>query len=365
MQFSVKPIGLIRSTYSEKDQAPHQGRFSKEIAEIEVFPEFEDGLKDIESCTHLIVLYWLDRAKRDVLLTTPPHDTRVHGVFATRSPHRPNPIGFAVVELLERKGRILKVKGLDALNGTPVVDIKPYSSAIDSVSDARIGWFEEANPESKLRRLLLKAKEFHGHICPFVAIGVRMSVLAMEKLGIDGDKMASIGEDVLAIVECNNCLTDGVQVATGCTLGNNSLIYLDVGKNALTLVRREDWKGVRVYVDAESMRKHFGKEALELFEKVIVRREGSVKDARRLSEIWEEIGWKILEIPEEEFKVEFMQVEPIERAPIFKNVRCAKCGELVMATRVKDNLCLKCAGSYYAVVGRGIVKFENGMKEVV
>jgi len=81
---------------------------------------------------------------------------------------------------------------------------------------------------------------------------------------------------------------------------------------------------------------------------------------RRLNEIWEEIGWKMLDILEEEFKVEFVQVKPIEGDPIFK--RCAKCGELAMATRVKDSLCLRCAGSYYAVVGRGIVKFE---KEVV
>uniref|UniRef100_A0A7C3M9N9 Formylmethanofuran dehydrogenase n=1 Tax=Archaeoglobus fulgidus TaxID=2234 RepID=A0A7C3M9N9_ARCFL len=216
-----------------------------------------------------------------------------------------------------------------------------------------------------IKGLLMKAKEFHGHICPFLAIGVRMSVLAMEKLGIGKDEMASVGEDVLAIVECNNCLTDGVQVATGCTFGNNSLIYLDLGKNAFTLVRRRDWRGVRVYVDAEKVRKHFSKEALELFEKVIVRREGGEEEARKLTEIWEETGWKMLEIPEDEFKVEFVQVEPIERAPIFENAKCASCGELAMFTRVKDNLCLKCAGSYYAVVGRGIVKFENGMKEVV
>lgn len=365
MQFYIKPIGVIRSPYKDMDQAPYQGSFSKEICEIEIFSEFEEGLKDIETCTHLIVLYWLDRAKRDLLLARPPHDNRIHGVFATRSPNRPNPIGFAVVELLERKGRLLRVRGLDALDGTPVVDIKPYFPAIDSVSDARIGWFEEAKPEMKLRRLLLKAKEFHGHICPFVAIGIRMSVLAMEKLGIEENKMASVGEDILAIVECNNCLADGVQVATGCTFGNNSLIYLDLGKNALTLVRRKDWKGVRVYVDAESVKKYFSEEALELFEKVIVRREGSEDDIKKMTEIWEEIGWKMLEMPEEEFKVEFVQIEPIERAPIFENVRCTKCGELAMATRVKDNLCLKCAGSYYAVVGRGIVKFEKGMKEVV
>ena len=133
MEFNVKPIGLIRSPYKDLEEAPRQGRFSKEICEIEVFPEFEEGLKGIEERSHLIVLYWLDRAERDKLLARPPHENRIYGVFATRSPHRPNPIGFAVVELLERSGRLLKVRGLDAIDGTPVVDIKPYFPEIDCV----------------------------------------------------------------------------------------------------------------------------------------------------------------------------------------------------------------------------------------
>ncbi len=218
-----------------------------------------------------------------------------------------------------------------------------------------------------LRNLLLKSRDFHGHICPFVALGVRISAIAMEELGIKKDEIASISEEILAIVECNNCLTDGVQVATGCTLGNNSLIYLDLGKNALTLVKRSDWNGVRIYVDAEKLReRYFDKEALELFEKVIVKRQGNKEDYKKLSTLWERIGWKMLEIPKEEFKIERVKVEPIERAPIFENRRCKNCGEYAMVTRVKDGLCLKCAGDYYAVVGRGIVKFENGkMGEVV
>lgn len=360
----IEPIGVVHSPYRDESQAPHQGRFSGDVCEIEIFSEFEDGLKDVETCTHLIVLYWLDRARRNTLLVVPPHDTREHGVFATRSPHRPNPIGFAVVELLERIGRTLKVRGLDALDGTPVVDIKPYSSAIDSIGNARIRWFEEANPRSKLERLLLRAKEFHGHICPFLSLGVRMSVIAMEKLGVE--QADSIGEEIIAIVEANNCLSDGVQVATGCTLGNNSLIYLDLGKNAVTVARRLDWKGVRVYVDAERIReKYFDEEALKLFEKVIVRREGSKDGVEKLRRTWEEIGWKMLEIPVEEFKVEFVDVERIEKAPIFASARCRGCGELAMATRVKDGFCLRCLGNYYAVVGRGIVKFDGGMREVV
>ncbi|ACS90911.1 MAG TPA: tRNA (N6-threonylcarbamoyladenosine(37)-N6)-methyltransferase TrmO [Thermococcaceae archaeon] len=145
MELNLRPIGVIRSPYKSPLECPSQGRLSEEIFIVEVFPEFEGGLKDVETCTHLILLYWLDKARRDVLTAMPPHDKKEHGVFATRSPHRPNPIGFAVVELIERRGRKLIVKGLDALDGTPVIDIKPYSSAIDCVENAKIGWFEEVN----------------------------------------------------------------------------------------------------------------------------------------------------------------------------------------------------------------------------
>ncbi|PLV58777.1 tRNA (N6-threonylcarbamoyladenosine(37)-N6)-methyltransferase TrmO [Thermotoga sp. KOL6] len=144
MFFYVKPIGVIRSPYKDVSECPFQGRFSQETFVLEIFPEYEKGLKDIETCSHLIVLYWLDRARRDSLIAVPPHDRKEHGVFSTRSPHRPNPIGFAVVEILEVKGRNLLVKGLDAIDGTPILDIKPYSSKIDCVEEAKIGWFEKA-----------------------------------------------------------------------------------------------------------------------------------------------------------------------------------------------------------------------------
>ncbi|EHR79100.1 hypothetical protein OCC_01184 [Thermococcus litoralis DSM 5473] len=147
MQFYIKPIGVIISPYKSKAECPTQGKFSEETFTIEIFQEFEEGLKDIETCTHLIILYWLDRARRNTLIAIPPQDRREHGVFATRSPHRPNPIGFAVVELIERKGRKLVVKGLDAVDGTPVIDIKPYSSDLDCVENAKIGWFEEGKKE--------------------------------------------------------------------------------------------------------------------------------------------------------------------------------------------------------------------------
>lgn len=128
----LKSIGIIHSPYNES--APFQGRHAKEMVEVEVFKEFERGLKDIERASHLIILYLCDRANRDKLEARPPHDTETHGVFATRSPNRPNPIALCTVELVERNGNILKVKGLDALNDSPLIDIKPYVPKIDSIT---------------------------------------------------------------------------------------------------------------------------------------------------------------------------------------------------------------------------------------
>lgn len=209
--------------------------------------------------------------------------------------------------------------------------------------------------------LIKRAEEFHGHICPFLVLGLRASEIAMQKLSLERASIKeTIGEEILAIIECNNCFADGVQIATGCTLGNNSLIYLDVGKNAVTLVRRGVWRGVRVYVDSEKIReKYFSREAVELFEKVVVRREGSKEDIERLHELWSEIGVLMANVPEEAFKVEEVKVSEIERAPIFESVRCEVCGELAMKTRVRTvngkTICLSCLGECEAIVGRGVV----------
>lgn len=136
MELYLKPIGIIHSPFKDKNSAPHQGRFSEEISEIEIFPEFEGGLRDIEKYKYLILLYWLHEAKRDSLIAVPPSSGKEHGVFATRSPNRPNPIGFSVVKLIERRGRFLKVKWLDAIDKTPLLDIKPYFSDLDCIKDA-------------------------------------------------------------------------------------------------------------------------------------------------------------------------------------------------------------------------------------
>ncbi|MEM0361453.1 MAG: FmdE family protein [Sulfolobales archaeon] len=209
--------------------------------------------------------------------------------------------------------------------------------------------------------LIEKARDFHGHLCPFLVLGLRASEIAMRRLGISSaGAVGSIREDLLAIVECNNCFADGVQIATGCTFGNNCLIYLDLGKNALTLVRRGVWRGVRVYVDKERLdAEYFKGEVRELFEKVVVRRAGTDEDVEKLHKVWVEISYAMSNLPEEYFKVEEVGVREVERAPIFESVRCESCGELVMKTRASlvggKAVCLSCQGKCGAVVGRGIV----------
>jgi formylmethanofuran dehydrogenase subunit E len=119
----LKIIGIIHSPYKTISEAPYQG--GEEISEIEIYQEYKEGLKDIQRFTHLDILYWLHKSKGFSLLTKTPWDENLHGVFATRAPHRPNPIGHSIVKLIKKEGNVLKVRGLDAIEGTPVIDIKP------------------------------------------------------------------------------------------------------------------------------------------------------------------------------------------------------------------------------------------------
>ncbi|MEW6374932.1 MAG: tRNA (N6-threonylcarbamoyladenosine(37)-N6)-methyltransferase TrmO [Thermodesulfobacteriota bacterium] len=135
---NLQPIGIIHSPFKDRKGCPPQGR--EEVCWIEIFEQYAEGLKDIDGFSHLILLYWLHQSKDFDLLVNTPWDSKPHGVFATRSPNRPNALGFSVVELIERDGNKLKVKGLDALEGTPLIDIKPYLPEIDAKTNVRIGW---------------------------------------------------------------------------------------------------------------------------------------------------------------------------------------------------------------------------------
>jgi tRNA (adenine37-N6)-methyltransferase len=142
--FVPKPIGFVGSPFKNTAEIP-KGLNAKHEEEgvLKILPEFELGLTDIAGFSHLFVIWEFDRSDTFALLGTPPSDNRPHGVFATRSPRRPNPIGLTVVELLGRDGGLLHVRGVDMLDGTPILDIKPYLSGIPQES-LRRGWLAEA-----------------------------------------------------------------------------------------------------------------------------------------------------------------------------------------------------------------------------
>jgi tRNA-Thr(GGU) m(6)t(6)A37 methyltransferase TsaA len=143
-QISMRPIGYVRSPYATTSEIPKGCGAQHEVeGALDILPDYEDGLADIDGFSHLYVLWAFDQSDGYDLLVTPPTDTRPHGVFATRSPRRPNPIGLTVVRLLGRDGRVLRVHGVDMLDGTPILDVKPYLTSVPG-EDLRRGWLAEA-----------------------------------------------------------------------------------------------------------------------------------------------------------------------------------------------------------------------------
>ena len=142
--FIPQPIGFVRSPFHDAATIPKGlGAQHPEEGILEVLPEFALGLTDIDGYSHLIVLWSFDRSEGFDLLVTPPSDNRPHGLFTTRSPRRPNPIGLTIVELLRREDGSLHVRGIDMLDGTPILDLKPYLSNIPA-EKLRRGWLAEA-----------------------------------------------------------------------------------------------------------------------------------------------------------------------------------------------------------------------------
>jgi tRNA-Thr(GGU) m(6)t(6)A37 methyltransferase TsaA len=154
----LRPVGIVRSPFKEPYDLPPPAfappRFLQSVkGTIEIFEEFAEAAEDLDGYSHLIVLFHFHRAGPPRLRSVPPGQTRARGIFSTRSPHRPNPLGMSVVKLLARKGRILEVAGLDMVDGTPVLDIKPYTRR-DRKSHIRTGWLAPAagGPEAPAKR---------------------------------------------------------------------------------------------------------------------------------------------------------------------------------------------------------------------
>jgi tRNA-Thr(GGU) m(6)t(6)A37 methyltransferase TsaA len=140
---NYKAIGIIQSPFKEPKGTPIQPTAAKDITGvIEIYPEYVEGLKDVEGFSHLILIYHFHLVKDASLLVKPFLDNELHGIFATRSPSRPNSIGFSVVRLTRVEGNKLHIQDVDIVDGTPLLDIKPYVSAFDIREAVKTGWFE-------------------------------------------------------------------------------------------------------------------------------------------------------------------------------------------------------------------------------
>jgi tRNA (adenine37-N6)-methyltransferase len=143
MQFTLTAIGVIHTPWNEKKEVPIQSSRSNAIGIVEVFAPYLDGLDGIDEFSHIYLLYGFHRSEPPVSLKVRPFlDDQLHGVFATRFPSRPNPLGLSVVRLTERRGSMLSFQGADMLDGTPLLDIKPYIPEFDIFSVDKTGWYQ-------------------------------------------------------------------------------------------------------------------------------------------------------------------------------------------------------------------------------
>ena len=144
-KITLEPIGIIHSPYQKKEEnIPIQGTFKPEgVGTIEVYEEYAEGLTDIEGFSHLLIVYFFHKSKDFSLLAKPFLEDKLHGIFAIRSPHRPNHLGVSVVKLIEKKGNLLKIGEIDVFDRTPLLDIKPYVPKFDQRNNVKIGWLEK------------------------------------------------------------------------------------------------------------------------------------------------------------------------------------------------------------------------------
>ena len=217
---------------------------------------------------------------------------------------------------------------------------------------------EKLIKNDNLKGLLNKAGELHGHLCSYLTYGVLAGHIAVKELKIKCTGM----EEAVAIVETNNCFSDGIQVVTGCSFGNNSLIYHDIGKTAVTVVKR-DGTAIRIALDPdfEDSREAKYPEASEYWDKVVVKREKvTSKEHEKMMQLFAKMALQELNEPlDNMFRIKHLKVTVPDYAPIFNSVKCSICGEKIMESRarIKDGkpICITCGKVDCNIVdGRGI-----------
>ena len=355
----ITEIGLVKNIF-ESESNPHE--IKKHESKIIIKDEFLEGLNRIEEYEFIDIVFDFDRSTKYEMTATTLRGN-VKGLFATRKPDRPSSIAVTTVKLLEINGNTLRVIGLDALNNTPVLDIKPidFSMVENQLDKIRIDELKN-NPRRELvndilrndlETLMIKAASMHGHYCPGIAMGVMAGTKAMQMMRETGDGM----EDLIAITETNNCFSDGIQYVTGCSFGNNALVFRDFGKTAFTLTRR-DGKGIRISTRADS--KEYMRQAhplfSESFQKVVKGQDHSEDEILKFKQHGRDRAFATLTLDFEKiFKIENVDVLIPEYAPSHESIICKKCGESTMSTRIVNNVCLPCSNKKFNELnGHGI-----------
>lgn len=364
MTITISPIGIVKNGFT---QAADPFEMKKHESRIIVFQEFQEGLFKIEQSEFIDITFHFHKSE-GYNLQGPIYDGEVKGVFASRSPRRPSALGNTTVKLIAREGNELVVSGLDAINDSPVIDIKPcnmnfYKEHGETIDVNRLKYSPRWDitryiKTNDLNNLLLEAARLHGHFCPGLTLGVMAATFAMQKIRELSDGM----EDLIAITETNNCFSDGIQFVTGCTFGNNALIFKDLGKNAFTLTTR-DRKGIRVIVQnnsSEYLRQQHPK-FYEYFQKVVIERNHDPELRVKFREFGIEISFAMLALDFNKlFCVQEITPDLPQYAPIHESFICAVCGENTMNTRISEyegsRLCLACAKKPFGqLTGHGIV----------
>jgi len=357
-EFLFQAVGHVVNEFNETTA---KQLIKEKPSTIVIYPEYEDALYRIEDHEYVDVFFVFHKVT-EYKLHALTQSREEKGVFASRSPFRPNTIGHSSVKLIERRRNELIVSGLDALNGSPVLDIKCsdtslFSGTLESNElllatlrrDPRIE-IKNHIVSGKMDLLMIKAAQMHGHYCPGLALGVMAATHAMKKLFAESDGL----EDLLAIVETNNCFSDGIQFVTACSFGNNALIFHDLGKMAFSLCKRNG-QGKRITVRPESkeiIRKILPDNEL-LYEKVVASGNRDEKLVGSYKKAAMERAFSILTLPFDDLcKEEDVFVDIPGYAGVHASFICELCKESVMSTRMiksgNKSLCLKCADKKFA-----------------
>lgn len=360
------PVGVVKNECSEP-VSPEKIKALQSTIHID--EKYTEALLNIEQQCYIDVIFWFDRSSSDHLSGI-TYFGDLRGVFASRSPKRPNLIGVTTVKLLQRKNNVLYVEGLDAINNTPVLDIKCTDTSLISAefekneihnaalkSNPRIDIIHNIR-NKQLDLLMIKAAQIHGHFCPGLAMGVMAACYAMNAMRVNTDGM----EDLLAISETNSCFADGIQFVTGCTIGNNGLVYRDLGKTAFTLATRNG-TGIRIVAKPESQQiiHEAFPDFQKLYEQVVAQQNHNEDLMAEYKKVAQQRAFGTLNLPFNDlFAVSNVKTDIPPYAAMRKSEICHKCGESVMETRtVKSQgvvLCYSCANKNNSEInGNGIV----------